>query len=65
METCQEEGYGLNYRGGPIAVDTLEELIINNFGVCEGPLYLQNFSVEYNPGEIPSASYSFLFVIND
>jgi len=65
METFQEEGYGLNYTGGPIAFDTREELIINNFGVGEGPLYLQNFSVEFNPGEIPTASYSFLFVIND
>jgi len=65
METAQEEGYGLDYRGGPIAFDTRDELIINNFGVGEGPLYLQNFSVEFNPGEIPTASYSFLFVIND
>lgn len=65
METYQEEGYGLNYTAGPIAFDTEAELIISNFGVGEGPLYLQNFSVEYNPGEIPSASYSFLFVIND
>jgi hypothetical protein len=65
METSQEEGYGLDYKGGPIAFDTRDELIIANFGVGEGPLYLQNFSVEFNPGEIPSATYSFLFVIND
>jgi len=65
METSQEEGYGLNYGGGPIAFDTRDELIISNFGVGEGPLYLQNFSVEFNPGEIPTASYSFLFVISD
>lgn len=65
METSQEEGYGLNYTGGPIAFDTRDELIIANFGVGEGPLYLQNFSVEFNPGEIPTATYSFLFIIND
>jgi len=65
METTQEEGYGLTYGGGPISFDTTEELIISNFGVGEGPLYLQNFSVDLNPGEIPTASYSFLFVIND
>ncbi|MGD9158770.1 MAG: hypothetical protein PVG39_10220 [Desulfobacteraceae bacterium] len=65
METEQEEGYGLDYNGGPISFDTREELVINNFGVGSGPLYLQSFSVEFNPGEIPTASYSFLFVIND
>ena len=65
METSQEEGYGLDYRGGPIAFNTGDELIIDNFGVGEGPLYLQNFSVEFNPGEIPTATYSFLFVITD
>ena len=65
METSQEEGYGLTYGGGPISFNTQDELIIANFGVGEGPLYLQNFSVEFNPGEIPTASYSFMFVIND
>ena len=65
METSQEEGYGLDYGGGPISFDTRAELLISNFGVGEGPLYLQNFSLEMNPGEIPTASYSFLFVIND
>ncbi len=64
METEQEDGYGLNYTGGPIAFDTTDELIISNFGVGSGPLYLQNFSVEFNPGQIPTASYSFLFVID-
>jgi len=65
METEQEDGYGLIYTGGPISFDTRDILIINNFGVGEGPLYLQNFSVEFSPGEIPSASYSFLFAMND
>lgn len=65
METTQEEGYGLTYGGGPISFNTEDELIITNFGVGEGPLYLQSFSVEFSPGEIPTAQYSFLFVIND
>ncbi len=65
METSQEEGYGLTYTGGPIAFDTRDELIIDNFGVGEGSLYLQNFSVEFNPGEIPTASYSFIFLVTD
>ena len=65
METAQEDGYGLIYAGGPISFDTRNVLIISNFGVGEGPLYLQNFSVEFSPGEIPSATYSFLFVMND
>lgn len=65
METAQEDGYGLIYTGGPISFDTRDVLIIDNFGVGEGPLYLQNFSLDFSPGEIPSASYSFLFVMND
>jgi hypothetical protein len=65
METEQEEGYGMEYRGGPISFDTGNELTMNNFGVGEGIMYMQNFSVEFNPGEIPTATYSFLFVIDD
>jgi hypothetical protein len=65
METTQEDGYGLDYNGGPIEFDTRNTLIFNNFGVGEGPMYLQNFSVEFSPGEVPTANYSFAFVIAD
>jgi hypothetical protein len=65
METSQEDGYGLKWTGGPISFDTSDVLIIENFGVGSGPLYLQSFSAEFNPGEIPTATYSFTFIIVD
>lgn len=65
METTQEDGYGLVYAGGPIGFDTRDTMVFGNFGVGEGSMYLQNFSVDFNPGEVPTASYSFAFVIAD
>jgi len=62
METSQEDGYGLDYDGGPIPFDTETNLIILSAGQLPAPLYLQNFSVEFNPGSIPTATYSFLFI---
>ena len=65
METSQEEGYGLTYDGGPISFNTENDMTIANFGVGDGTLYLQNISVEFNPGEIPTASYSFMFIVSE
>lgn len=66
METQQEDGYGLTYRGGPIAFNTTDTLEYANFVETGGPiLYLQSFSLDMNPGEIPVASYSFTFSITD
>jgi len=66
---CREEGYGLTYNGGPISFSTSSEqelsysssYIISDLGAKDGLMYLQSFSVEYTPGNIPVASYSFLF----
>jgi len=66
METEQEDGYGLIYTGGPIPFDTSSTLEYDNFVIDNGPiLYLQSFSLDMNPGEIPIASYSFAFSITD
>jgi len=66
MVTEQEDGYGLVYTGGPIPFDTADTLQYDNFLVDDGPiLYLQSFSLEMQPGEIPSATYSFAFTIVD
>ena len=66
METEQQDGYGLVYTGKPIDFDTTSTLEYSNFLVDGGPtLYLQNFSLDMNPGEIPIASYSFTFSIVD
>jgi len=65
METNQEDGSGLVYTGKPISFDTKSSLIFSNFGVGSGDLYLQNFSLELNPGELPTCSYSFVFIVSD
>jgi hypothetical protein len=66
MLSEQEDGYGLNYTGGPIDFNTTESLQFANFVEEGGPiLYLQNFSLEMTPGEIPVASYSFTFAVTD
>lgn len=66
METEQEDGYGLVYTGGPIGFDTDSNLEFPNFVDPGGsPLFLQNFSLDLNPGEIPIATYSFVFSIVD
>jgi len=69
---CREEGYGLTYNGGPISFSTSssQELsfssnyIISDLGAEDSVMYLQSFSVEYTPGSIPVASYSFLFRVS-
>jgi len=69
---CREEGYGLTYIGGPISFSTSssQELsfsssyIISDLGAEDSVMYLQSFSVEYTPGSIPVASYSFLFRVS-
>jgi len=65
METIHKDGYGLTYDGDPIPFTTSPEgTVIPNFGVGEGDMYLQNFSLEANPGSIPTVSYSFVFTIS-
>jgi hypothetical protein len=65
METFQEDGYGLIFSGDPLSIDTSQQLVFTNFGIGDGDMYLQNFSVEFSPGELPIASYSFAFSIVD
>lgn len=64
METNQTDGYGLNYNSGkPISFVTSDEGVIwDGIDVGLGKLYLQSFNLECNPGLIPTASYSFVFV---
>lgn len=64
MDTNQEDGYGLSYTGSPINFVTSEEGVTCD-GIIDvglGKLYLQSFNLECNPGAIPMASYSFVFV---
>lgn len=64
MSAEQEDGYGMKYDGGPISFDTATSLEFPNFIEAGGPtLYLQSFNLELQPGEIPTASYSFAFSV--
>jgi len=66
MKTDRTDGYGMTYNGDIITFNTSSssDLIISNFGVGEGPMYLQNFSLNAQPGQFPTVSYSFLFTIS-
>lgn len=66
-EATQQDGYGLNYNGGPFAFDTTTEegATFENHGIGTGPWYLQSFSVDLNPGAVPRATYTFMFTSKD
>lgn len=61
----QEDGYGLTYTGGPYSFNANTEdgvefnRIISNIG--PETWYLQSFSLDCQPGQVPTASYSFVF----
>lgn len=63
-------GFGLTYRGTPIQFTTEtadnEGVILRSTSFCgitAEAFYLTNFSVDYSPGEVPIASYSFIYPI--
>ncbi|MHA1833660.1 MAG: hypothetical protein ACTSV7_06675 [Candidatus Baldrarchaeia archaeon] len=64
-DDCQHDGYGLTYNGNPFDFTTSEEsdVVFSNFGVGDGDMYLQSFSLDCTPGAIPTASYSFMFKV--
>ncbi len=66
-DTDQEDGYGLIYEGGPLEFNTETEdgCTFTNYGIGEGDWYLQNFSIELNPGALPVATYSFMFTMSN
>lgn len=59
----QQEGIGMSFSGGPIDFNTNSEsgCKIGNLGIGESEYYLQNFNIEFVPGSIPVANYSFAF----
>ena len=59
METTQTNGYGLRYSGGPFSFTTSELSIPINLGSL-GDHYLQSFSFDAQPGQLPIASYNFV-----
>lgn len=67
-EDTRHEGYGMTYEGGPISFQTSEESGVTlDGGICgiesDSPMYMTNFSVRFPMGEIPTASYTFIYSI--
>lgn len=64
----RHDGYGMTYVGAPIAFTTIAEegvkLEEQICGIGETPLYLTNFSVRFPMGEIPTATYSFVYSLS-
>jgi len=71
MATTQHNGYSLKYTGIPIPIDPVDDpynpkdIDIFQPGVLPNDsFYLTSFSWEYTPPNIPTVSYSFLFLYN-
>ncbi len=62
-----QDGYRFYYNGNPIRVSPADGNTVKNVTIFDGilpagsELYLQSFSWEYTPPNIPTVSYSFLF----
>lgn len=66
QKSLRTDGYGLTYTGDLFGINTAVTLIFDNvLNLGEGPWYLQNFNLNFTPGALPTASYSFLFAIAD
>jgi hypothetical protein len=65
FEGITKIGYGLNYMGGPIPFATDSESVFSISTKDWGDIYLQNFSLNYTAGDIPTCSYSFMFSPNN
>jgi len=63
----QTDGYGLKYYGAPFDFDTsLEDNTTVDLGFGGWSLlYLQSFSIQLVPGQVPTASYEFVFTIDN
>ena len=62
-DVTQTNGYGMSYNAGPINFDT-GSAGYHSFGLVAGAqFYLQNFSFDAQPGQIPTVSYSFMYSI--
>lgn len=61
MEVEQTNGYGLSYNGGPISIDTTPTMEPSSLGgAFPSELYLQSFSFDAQPGQIPTVTYSYV-----
>jgi len=63
----QVDGFGLTYSGDPYSFSTTEEGVKFNRIIDIGPATwsLQSFNLNMQPGQLPTASYSFVFQIEE
>jgi hypothetical protein len=61
----QEDGYGLSYKGTPFTFTTSDQQTLSiNIGFGYGAMYLQSFSLQCTPGQVPISTYDFIFSRN-
>jgi hypothetical protein len=60
LRETQINGYGLSYNGGPISISTTPEMEPSDIGVGPAQMYLQSFSFDAQPGQIPTVTYSYI-----
>lgn len=66
LEAYRTDGYGMTYTGDILQFNTADGVEISNLlGIGAGSWYLQSFNLNFTPGSLPTASYSFLFGISD
>jgi hypothetical protein len=67
MEDIQTDGQGLSYNGAPYSFTTSENGVEFGRIISVGPpiWYLQSFNLTCNPGQLPTAAYSFVFQMED
>ena len=62
MQETQTNGYGLDYSGGPISISTTSAMEPSNIGAgLPSEMYLQSFSFDAQPGQIPTVTYSYIY----
>jgi len=63
-DTDQLDGFGLRYSGRPYSFDTSYSngVRISMGGVGNSNMYLQSFSLQCNPGQVPIATYNLIFI---
>jgi len=66
-DTTQQDGYGLEYNGDPFNFNTNTEdgCTFPNYGIGVGDWLLQSFNVDLNPGSMPTATYTFVFNVEN
>lgn len=67
IQAIQTTGLGLAYIGGPISFTTSEDCTTMSIsiGPISGNFYLQSFSLDAQPGQLPIASYTFTRAYKD